>query len=118
MPQLQKRYYSIQAVAQTLGVHPQAIRLYEREGLITSVRSGKNRYYALRQIERLRVILQLRQELGVNLAGIEVILNMRDRLMELQKTVAELSGPGTSTRRPSPPAPPLEPPRIIVKEET
>ncbi|MFP3869012.1 MAG: MerR family transcriptional regulator [Desulfobacteraceae bacterium] len=118
MPQSQKRYYSLQVVAQSLGVHPQAIRLYEREGLITSVRSGKNRYYAVHQIERLRIILQLRQELGVNLAGIEVILRMRDRLVELQKTVAELSGTGTSTQRPSPPGPPLETTRILVKEET
>ncbi|MDD3580596.1 MAG: MerR family transcriptional regulator [Desulfobacca sp.] len=118
MPEPQTRYYSLLMVAKSLGIHPQAIRLYEREGFITSVRSGKNRYYAVHQIERLRVIIQLRQELGINLAGIEVILNMRDRLVELQKTVAALSGSGTSTRRPAPPAPSLETTRIPVKEES
>lgn len=83
MTSTETRYYSLKIVAETLGVHPQAIRLYEREGLITSVRTGGERYYSYQQIERLRVIIRLRQELGVNLAGIEVILNMRDRLLEL-----------------------------------
>lgn len=113
MPPSPKRYYSIQVVAQTLGVHPQAIRLYEREGLITSVRSGKERYYSTAQIERLRVIVQLRQELGINLAGIEVILDMRERLLKLQQLMAELHSP----RTPEPIRPPA-PPRIPVKEET
>ena len=85
-----QRYYSLKFVAQTLGVHPQAIRLYEREGLVSSIQCGPERYYAVSQIERLRVIVQLRQELGINLAGIEVILHMRDRLQELSRQAAEL----------------------------
>lgn len=88
MTATETRYYSLKIVAETLGVHPQAIRLYEREGLISSVRSGSERYYSYQQIERLRVIVRLRQELGVNLAGIEVILNMRDRLLELTQARA------------------------------
>lgn len=88
MTPTETRYYSLKIVAETLGVHPQAIRLYEREGLISSVRSGSERYYSYQQIERLRVIVRLRQELGVNLAGIEVILNMRDRLLELTQARA------------------------------
>ncbi|MGQ9920176.1 MAG: MerR family transcriptional regulator [Desulfobacca sp.] len=85
-----QRYYSLKIVAQTLGVHPQAIRLYEREGLVSSIQCGAERYYAVSQIERLRVIVQLRQELGVNLAGIEVILHMRERLQALARQVAGL----------------------------
>lgn len=88
MAQTENRYYSLKVVAATLGVHPQAIRLYEREGLIVSVRCGPERYYAPSQIERLRVIIQLRQELGVNLAGIEVILHMRDRLRQFSQGAA------------------------------
>jgi len=86
----EQRYYSLKIVARTLGVHPQAIRLYEREGLVSSIQCGAERYFAVSQIERLRVIVQLRQELGVNLAGIEVILNMRDRLEALSQQVAGL----------------------------
>ena len=88
MPQTKQRYYSIKVVAETLGIHPQAIRLYEREGLISSLRCEQERYYSLAQIERLRVIVQLRQELGINLAGIEVILHMRDRLQEFSQRAA------------------------------
>jgi MerR family transcriptional regulator/heat shock protein HspR len=99
----EKRYYSLQVVADTLGVHPQAIRLYEREGLISSVRCGLERYYSLLQIDRLRVIVQLRQELGINLAGIEVILHMRDRLQEFSQRAAGLLP--SDYQAPTPPAP-------------
>jgi MerR family transcriptional regulator, heat shock protein HspR len=88
MSQTKTRYYSLKVVADTLGIHPQAIRLYEREGLISSVRCEAERYYSPAQIDRLRVIVQLRQELGINLAGIEVILHMRDRLREFSQRVA------------------------------
>lgn len=106
MPQTAKHYYSLKVVADLLGVHPQAIRLYEREGLVSSVRCGLERYYAPAQIDRLRVIVQLRQELGINLAGIEVILHMRDRLREFSERVAGLlpadsqgsAPPGTATK--------------------
>jgi MerR family transcriptional regulator/heat shock protein HspR len=88
MSQTHTRYYSLKVVADTLGVHPQAIRLYEREGLVSSIRCESERYYSPAQIDRLRVIVQLRQELGINLAGIEVILHMRDRLREFAQRTA------------------------------
>jgi MerR family transcriptional regulator, heat shock protein HspR len=103
MPQTEKRYFSLKIVAETLGVHPQAIRLYEREGLISSVHCGMERYYAMSQIERLRVIIQLRQELGINLAGIEVILNMRDRLQEFSQRATTLLS--STYPPPTPPSP-------------
>ncbi len=102
MPQTEKRYYSLQVVASLLKVHPQAIRLYEREGLVSSVRCGLDRYYSPSQIDRLRVIVQLRQELGINLAGIEVILNMRDRLREFSERAAGLLS--SEYQAPTPPA--------------
>ncbi len=102
MPQTEKRYYSLQVVANLLKVHPQAIRLYEREGLVSSVRCGLDRYYSPSQIDRLRVIVQLRQELGINLAGIEVILNMRDRLREFSERAAGLLP--SDYQAPTPPA--------------
>ncbi|AEB08051.1 MerR family transcriptional regulator [Desulfobacca acetoxidans] len=101
MLQTEKRYYSLQIVATTLGVHPQAIRLYEREGLISSMRCGSERYYTISQIERLRVIVQLRQELGVNLAGIEVILHMRDRLQTLSQKADTSPEPGPDFKPPA-----------------
>jgi MerR family transcriptional regulator/heat shock protein HspR len=118
MPQTAKRYFSLKVVADTLGVHPQAIRLYEREGLITSVRCGLDRYYAPSQIDRLRVIIQLRQELGINLAGIEVILHMRDRLREFsQRAAGRLPA---DNQAPSSPAPgrPVKKVTIPVRDDS
>jgi MerR family transcriptional regulator, heat shock protein HspR len=110
MSQTEKRYYSLKIVAETLGVHPQAIRLYEREGLISSVRCGLERYYSPAQIDRLRVIVQLRQELGINLAGIEVILHMRDRLREFSQRTATFL---PSDYQPPAPAAPGRPPKKV-----
>ncbi len=103
MPQSQRRYFSLEVVARRLSLHPQAIRFYEREGLITSVRSEGERYYAASEVERLHVIIQLRQQLGVNLAGIEVILGMRERIKKLSKQVAELgaAAPGAQETAPA-----------------
>ena len=117
MPQTEKRYYSLQVVADTLGVHPQAIRLYEREGLIGSVRCGLDRYYSLAQIDRLRVIVQLRQELGINLAGIEVILNMRDRLQEFSQRAAGLLSPDQTSTLPAP-GQPAKKVKISVRDDS
>lgn len=91
-PKTQKKYVMISAVAERLEVHPQTIRLYEREGLITPTRSaGNTRLYDDRSIRRLETILNLTRELGVNLAGVEVILSMKERMEELQEEVARLS---------------------------
>ena len=76
-----KRYVMISVVAERFDIHPQTLRMYEKEGLIEPVRSaGNTRLYDDRTIRRLETILALTRDLGVNLAGVEVILNMRDQL--------------------------------------
>jgi len=78
--------YMISAVAELYKLHPQTLRLYERVGLLKPSRSqGNTRLYTDQDLERLEVILTLTRELGVNLAGIEVILNMRDKMTEMQQ---------------------------------
>ena len=85
-----KAAYMISAVAETYGIHPQTLRLYEREGLLKPSRSeGNTRLYTQEDIERLEVILSLTRELGVNLAGVEVVLNMRRRMEEMQGEIQE-----------------------------
>ena len=80
----------ISAVAETYDVHPQTLRLYEREGLLKPSRSeGNTRLYTQEDLERLELILNLTRDLGVNLAGVEVILNMRERLEQMQKEMQE-----------------------------
>jgi len=80
-----KAGYMISAVADLYKIHPQTLRLYERVGLLMPSRSeGNTRLYTDADLERLEVILNLTRELGVNLAGIEIILNMRDKMAEMQ----------------------------------
>lgn len=77
--------YTISAVADEYGVHPQTLRLYEREGLLKPSRSvGNTRLYTDADLERLDVILSLTRDLGVNLAGVEIILNMREKMDAMQ----------------------------------
>ena len=77
--------YTISAVAETYEIHPQTLRLYEREGLLKPSRSiGNTRLYTDVDLERLEVILSLTRELGVNLAGVEIILNMREKMDAMQ----------------------------------
>ncbi|MEO5951512.1 MAG: MerR family transcriptional regulator [Chloroflexia bacterium] len=81
--------YVISIAAQILGVHPQTLRLYEREGLVEPQRSGgKIRLYSDRDIERVRSIMRLTNDLGVNLAGAEAILYMRERMLQLHEEMA------------------------------
>lgn len=81
-----KAGYMISAVAEQYEIHPQTLRLYEREGLLTPSRSdGNTRLYTDEDLERLEVILKLTRELGVNLAGVEIILNMREKMEAMQK---------------------------------
>ena len=83
--------YVISVAAQLLQVHPQTLRLYEREGLIEPGRSrGRIRLYSDHDIERLRMMQRLTNDLGVNLAGAEVILNMREVILDLQRQLAEI----------------------------
>jgi MerR family transcriptional regulator/heat shock protein HspR len=81
-----KAAYMISAVAEQYAIHPQTLRLYEREGLLRPSRSdGNTRLYTDQDLERLEVILHLTRELGVNLAGVEIILNMREKMSEMQR---------------------------------
>ena len=83
--------YMISAVAELYDIHPQTLRLYEREGLLRPDRSdGNTRLYSADDLERLELILTLTRELGVNLAGVEVILNMRENMARLQHEVTSL----------------------------
>jgi MerR family transcriptional regulator/heat shock protein HspR len=76
----------ISAVAEMYNIHPQTLRLYEREGLLVPSRTnGNTRLYGDEDLERLETILNLTRDLGVNLAGIEIILNMRDRMQKMQE---------------------------------
>lgn len=85
-----KGVYMISSVSEQYGIHPQTLRLYEREGLLTPSRSdGNTRLYTDEDLERLEVILQLTRELGVNLAGVEIILNMRDKMAAMQAQIEE-----------------------------
>jgi MerR family transcriptional regulator/heat shock protein HspR len=78
--------YTISAVAEQYGIHPQTLRLYEREGLLKPSRSeGNTRLYTDPDLERLELILSLTRDLGVNLAGVEIILNMREKMDAMQR---------------------------------
>lgn len=85
-----KKYFVISIASEILEVHPQTLRQFEREGLVKPSRSqGNVRLYSEDDIERVRMILRLRRELGVNLAGIEVILGMREKMEEMQREILE-----------------------------
>jgi MerR family transcriptional regulator/heat shock protein HspR len=78
--------YTISAVADEYNIHPQTLRLYEREGLLKPSRSdGNTRLYTDADLERLEIILSLTRDLGVNLAGVEIILNMREKMDAMQR---------------------------------
>lgn len=82
--------YTISVVAEQFGIHPQTLRLYEREGLLTPSRTeGNTRLYSEDDLEQLETILSLTRDLGVNLAGVEIILNMRRKIEAMQREVNE-----------------------------
>ena len=82
--------YMISSVAKQYELHPQTLRLYEREGLLKPSRSeGNTRLYTDQDLERLDVILKLTRDLGVNLAGVEIILNMREKMEQMQRQIEE-----------------------------
>jgi len=81
-----KGAYMISAVAEMYDIHPQTLRLYEREGLLTPSRSdGNTRLYTDEDLERLEFILNLARDLGVNIAGIAIVLQMRERMEEMNR---------------------------------
>ena len=87
----EQKYVMISVVSERYAIHPQTLRLYEREGLIKPARSaGNTRLYDEEALRRLEIILTLTRELGVNLAGVEVILNMKERMDAMQGEVDRL----------------------------
>ncbi len=84
----QSKYYHISSVARLYNIHPQTLRLYEREGLLKPSRSdGNTRLYSDEDLRQLEVILNLSRDLGVNLAGIEIILNMRQKIERIEEEI-------------------------------
>jgi MerR family transcriptional regulator/heat shock protein HspR len=82
--------YMISAVAEMYGIHPQTLRLYEREGLLKPSRTeGNTRLYTDEDLERLEFVLSLARDLGVNISGIAIILQMRERMDEMQRQMAD-----------------------------
>jgi MerR family transcriptional regulator/heat shock protein HspR len=85
-----KGAYMISSVAEMYGIHPQTLRLYEREGLLKPSRTeGNTRLYTDGDLERLELILSLARDLGVNISGIAIILQMRERMDEMQRQMGE-----------------------------
>jgi len=85
-----KAYFMISVVAERYNIHPQTLRLYEREGLLKPSRTeGNTRLYSEEDLEQLETILALTRDLGVNLAGVEIILNMRQKMEQMQGEVNE-----------------------------
>ena len=81
----------IGAISEKYGIHPQTLRMYEREGLLRPTRSvGNTRVYDADTLERLEIILTLTRHLGVNLAGVEVILHMKQRMEKMQGEVRQV----------------------------
>lgn len=86
-----EQYYSIRVAAELCGMHEQSLRLYERRGLVAPSRTqGNMRRFSDADIEQIRFIKRLVDDLGVNLAGVEVIIHMRQQLMEAQRELEEL----------------------------
>jgi len=82
--------YMISIVSKMLNVHPQTLRLYEREGFIRPKRTKKQRLYSEKDVEQLNFILQLTRELGVNRAGVDIIIRLRHRMEILQSEMEEM----------------------------
>ncbi|WP_333784007.1 helix-turn-helix transcriptional regulator [Thermocrinis sp.] len=86
-----KKRYTISVVAEMYNIHPQTLRLYEREGLIKPYRSrGRTRYYTEDDLKRLELVLTLSRDLGVNLAGIEIIIRMKEQMEEMERQIQKL----------------------------
>jgi len=86
-----KPRYMIGVVAEMLGVHPQTLRFYEKKGLVRPSRTvGRTRMYSQEDVDELARLLRLTRDLGVNLAGTEIILRMRRRMLEMQKQIEDL----------------------------
>ena len=88
---MKEKTYLISAVASKYNIHPQTLRLYEREGLLIPSRTeGNTRVYKEKDLKKLESILNLSREMGVNLAGIEIILNMKDKMESMRLEIIDL----------------------------
>ena len=86
-----KPLYMIGVVAEMVGVHPQTLRFYEKKGLLRPSRTeGRTRMYSAEDVEELARLLRLTRDLGVNLAGVEIIIRMRRRMVDMQKQIEDL----------------------------
>src|SRR5262245_3156860 len=91
MAKIRRKHLMISAVAERFEIHPQTLRLYEREGLLQPTRSaGNTRLYDEESIGRLETILALTRDMGVNLAGVEVILELQDQLASMRRRIEDL----------------------------
>jgi MerR family transcriptional regulator/heat shock protein HspR len=91
MKEKEGKYFAIGVVAKIYNIHPQTLRLYEREGLLRPKRTdGNTRLYSEIDLEKLKIILNLTRNLGVNIAGVEIILNMREKIDEMQEQINDL----------------------------
>jgi len=82
--------FMISVVSRMLNVHPQTLRLYEREGLVTPCRTKRTRLYSQEDVEKLAMILRMTRELGVNRSGVEIILRLRHRIEGFQREMEEM----------------------------
>lgn len=82
--------YMISVVSRMLEVHPQTLRMYEREGFVSPCRIKQQRLYSDMDIERLNLVIKLTKELGVNKAGVDIILRMRNRMQSMQEEMQEM----------------------------
>ncbi|MBI3681730.1 MAG: helix-turn-helix transcriptional regulator [Acidobacteria bacterium] len=115
MGKKRKGVYMISSVAEQYGIHPQTLRLYEREGLLRPSRSeGNTRLYTDEDLERLEVILDLTRELGVNLAGVEIILNMREKMSAIERQIEEFMAQLDQELARRPAAAPREPVNTLI----
>jgi MerR family transcriptional regulator, heat shock protein HspR len=86
-----KPRYMISVAAELVGMHPQTLRIYEQKGLVRPKRtSGNTRLYSEQDLERLRLIQQLTTELGLNLAGVEMVLRLEDQLRRMQRRMERM----------------------------
>ena len=104
--------YLISVVAKILSIHPQTLRQYEREGLIEPGRTdGKMRLYSQRDIDKIKTILRLTRDLGVNLAGVDIILRLKDKLDEPDREIEELQIPLEKLKS-------YQPSRSVIKKQS
>lgn len=107
--------YLISIVSKILDIHPQTLRQYERENLITPSRSdGRIRLYSQRDIDRIKLILRLTREMGVNLAGVDVILRLKEQIEGMEMEMAKLRQEASSARK----GPGVPPEKALVAKKS